>query len=397
MEKKLKIFTCSPRAFMGVGVEPHFFFCRDMGLQSLTLRKLGAESRVVLLKAENNQEHPDILRASMKEMESAAWWKQHKLDAVVLGSWARADLTPIAKAVSESGAKLVVRCDTGGSLTQRYDSFRDALRMNYFYLEPRVPNAAARGATALAQTALHAVPAYRDKKLYEHLKYADCVAIETPDGAENLGKLMAHYGHQENKVRYIPHLVSDDMRYVPAVGKQKQIVSVGRWDSYQKNTPFLIECLIQVLEKHADYEVHLFGTGQEVLSELLTGTSESILERIHLRGIVKQEVILEQFQTAQIYFMPSRYEGSSVAGQEALCCGLSVVGSSHVGCIRNFVSKQSGTLAGQYSVQVLTQALNNEIGYWQSGRRNASQISNEWTAECSASAVSNKILKEIGF
>ena len=382
---------------MEVGEDPHFFFCRDMGLQSITLRKLGTESQVVLLKAENNQEHPDIIRATIKEMESAAWWQQFKLDAVVLGSWARKEYTSIARAISESGAKLVVRCDTGGSVTERYDAFPDALKMNYYYLESRIQNVAMRGAAALAQTLLHAIPTYRDKKLYEHLSYADCVAIETHDGAKNLRKLMFHYGCTNNTVQYIPHLVSDEMQYDAAIKKEKQIVSVGRWGSYQKNAPFLIRCLVRVMEEHADYEAHLFGTGTELLDRLLVGVPRSISKRIYLRGVVQQEELLKQFQSAQIYFMPSRYEGSSIAGEEALCCGLSVVGSYHVGCIRNFVSKNSGTLARKYSVDALALALKDEIISWKMGLRNAVQISKDWKEECSASAVSNKIMEKIGF
>ena len=157
----------------------------------------------------------------------------------------------------------------------------------------------------------------------------------------------------------------------------------------------LIKALAKVLNKHLDYEAHVFGSGGEVLDRLRQQLLEAVRNRIHIRGRVLNPELKKEYQKSRILFMPSRSEGCSVAAEEALSLGCSVVGSSHIFCMRNFVSKNSGTLARTYSVSGMVEALSCEINAWEQGLRNAGQIAAGWRQEVCLDAVVRTIMSVV--
>ena len=78
--------------------------------------------------------------------------------------------------------------------------------MNFYYSEDRVNNHLVRILFAFATTAVNFLPFYRDRRVVEHLSYADCVLIETPGGAKNLRTLLMHYGMASARIRCIRHI-----------------------------------------------------------------------------------------------------------------------------------------------------------------------------------------------
>jgi hypothetical protein len=94
--------------------------------------------------------------------------------------------------------------------------------------------------------------------------------------------------------------------------------------------------------------------------------------------------------------MPSRSEGSSVAAEEALVCGCSVVGGAHIFCMRNFVSKNSGTLGRRYSVKGMAEALTTEILAWDGGLRDPACFAAQWETEVSQRAIVKTIIAAAG-
>ncbi len=393
----MKIFTCSPKPFFPKGYAPEFIFSRDMGLTCHALREAGHDSMVVYAEGKNTENHTDIIRATVEQMESSEWWAQLHLDAVVLGSWAAPQYTLIAKAIKESSAKVIIRCDSGAPYSQWQKGVWGSLYGNYLGSRYKGKCAAYAGFYSLLKTACYYLPAIYEKKVIKHMSYADLILNEAPEGVRYLKALLCRYGRMDiaARVKYVPHPVAGEMGYSAGIQKQSRIISVGRWDSYQKNASLLIGSLAYFLQEYPDYEAHIFGGGEDILRKQMLSVPEPVKARIHIRGKVPNEELAAEYQKSRIFFAPSRSESFNIAAAEALCCGCSFVGSGHVFSFRNFVSKNSGTLARRYSVKSMTEALTIEIMAWEEGLRDPMRSASLWFQEVHRHQITNHILSAV--
>jgi len=390
----MKIFTATPRPFLTEKDPDSTFFSRDMGLTCYALRMAGVESQVVLLDGPDVKQHPDVTRASLSQMESAHWWEQFELDAVVLCAWVAPRYTPIARAIKESGAKLIVRCDSGEPYSQRQKNIRQAFYTHYLSSCYKGNGWAYAVGYSFLKTPVFYIPAVYENRVVEHLSYADLILNETPVGALLLKELLKKKGRPDiaARVRYVPHPIANGAEYSAEIEKERRIIAVGRWDNYQKNASLLVRSLEKVLALQPAYHAYLFGGGEDVLRKLIRRLPENIRARINIRGNVDHGELIREYQRSRILFMPSRSEACSVAAEEALACGCSVAGSKHIFCLQNFISKNSGTLASEYSVKGMVSALTAEISKWEGSMFSVEQSARLWKEEVSASAVVQAIL-----
>lgn len=397
----MKVFTCTPKPFFSTGMGNCSVFSRDMFLQCHAFQELGHESKVVLLDGIHAQRHRDIIRTSMRKLQNPQWWRSHKLDMVVLGAWAMPEYTPIANAIKDAGIRLVVRCDSTGKYSQFGRPFGEVIRDNFWSLQERVPNPGLRSVATAAKTLMGYSPWAREHKVIEHLSYADLICIESPGARDLLVELLTRRNRPEiaARVRYVAHPVKLPQLDVSA-RRNKQILCVGRWNAYPKNTLLLVKVLIQVLSSKIDYHAVLAGSGEDsVVTELnRMKCPSSVRSRIHILGVVAHDQILELCNQSRINFVSSRWESFNIAAAESLCMGCSVVGPAHIASIRNFVSKDSGTVAVTYSVRALSDALEMEIDAWETRLRDPIKIAAMWRNEVSAFYVSRVMLKieEVG-
>jgi NAD(P)-dependent dehydrogenase (short-subunit alcohol dehydrogenase family) len=63
--------------------------------------------------------------------------------------------------------------------------------------------------------------------------------------------LATRLGADPEKIHRVPHPIQTDIfKFDPAIPKKNQIISVGRWESYQKNLPLLLKTLRTFLDKN---------------------------------------------------------------------------------------------------------------------------------------------------
>lgn len=104
--------------------------------------------------------------------------------------------------------------------------------------------------------------------------------------------------------------------------ESKKIVSAGRL-SRQKQYALLIEAFQKVHVLHPDYTLAIYGEGEEreKLEHLID--SLSLQDSVSLPGI--EEHIFTKLQEAQMFVLPSLYEGMPNALIEAMAMGLPVI------------------------------------------------------------------------
>jgi len=108
-----------------------------------------------------------------------------------------------------------------------------------------------------------------------------------------------------------------------ATGNAKSAIAVGRL-VYEKGFDLLIEAWSDIYEKHPDWELHIFGDGNEKENLL------RLIQKNKLDSVVKihepEKDIYKQYVNHSMFLFPSRYlEALPMVLIEAMSCGLPIV------------------------------------------------------------------------
>jgi len=94
--------------------------------------------------------------------------------------------------------------------------------------------------------------------------------------------------------------------------KKKQIISVGRWESYQKNFPLLMKTILAFLDKNPAWSALVVGSG------LPTTSGHS---RVTFYPYLNAPELALRMQESAVFLSTSRYESFGLAAIEAFLCG----------------------------------------------------------------------------
>lgn len=104
--------------------------------------------------------------------------------------------------------------------------------------------------------------------------------------------------------------------------RKKTVVSFARLEK-AKNFPMLIEAFEKLVKQYKDYDLYIYGNGsQKVYLENLI-KEKDLGAKIHLCPFVDK--IHEKILDAEIFVLPSNYEGLSNSMLEAMAIGLPVI------------------------------------------------------------------------
>jgi len=156
-----------------------------------------------------------------------------------------------------------------------------------------------------------------------------------------------------NPVNVNPNLQAD---VAGSPKSQKVLLSVGRLTA-QKNYATLIKAFSLIANRLPDWNLRIIGEG-ELRNALKAQIVKIGLEdRVSLPGTTKD--IYGEYAAAQLFVLPSLYEGSSLALSEALTIGLPAVGFADCpGIKQSILPGQNGALAlGPDRAKALAQTL----------------------------------------
>lgn len=169
--------------------------------------------------------------------------------------------------------------------------------------------------------------------------------------------------------------------------KTKTIVNVGRLEP-QKDQETLIKAFAILHKKHPDYQLHIYGEGNErkKLESLIDNLNLS--EYIILKG--STENIFESIKSAKAFILTSKFEGMPNALIEAMCLGLPCISTKVSGATDLIIDNMNGKLVDIGNVNQIASAIislieddehsftlgNNATRLYQ--KLNVSIISKEW-------------------
>jgi GalNAc-alpha-(1->4)-GalNAc-alpha-(1->3)-diNAcBac-PP-undecaprenol alpha-1,4-N-acetyl-D-galactosaminyltransferase len=127
------------------------------------------------------------------------------------------------------------------------------------------------------------------------------------------------------------------------------LIAIGRLHP-QKGFDLLLKAFDQIQSKHPDWQITILGEGP-MRSELEDLRSQlQLTDRVHLPGLVSN--VPEYLHQADIFVMPSRFEGFPMALCEAMACGLPVLAADCLSGPRDIIED------GVNGVLVVTEDVN---------------------------------------
>ena len=301
------------------------FWHRDLGLLTKAFRDLGHNALLVVHPAgdasskiknpKSNIQDDPVLWVSQQDVLSPCWWKDHHPDLVILGLWTRPKYDPIRRAALSATPQVIERADSDGMRTascglltyakRRFDYFRDR---TYHW-----PSLLSIPASIFYSFASIIATPWIETRLARTLKLLPALAVETPHATTLWKSLSTRLGVDPSKIHCVPHPIQTDIfKFDPAVPKKNQIISVGRWESYQKNLPLLLKTLRTFLDKNLSWTSVVIGSGLP---------AKSPHPRITFLPPLSPPDLACHMQESKIFLSSSRYESFGLAANEAILCG----------------------------------------------------------------------------
>jgi len=150
----------------------------------------------------------------------------------------------------------------------------------------------------------------------------------------------------------IPNPIS--VKAVAAPEHRHRIVTAGRLEK-QKNQTMLIDAFAELQRQNPEYTLDIFGEG--TLRDELQAHIEQLglMDYVNLRGSVSN--LHEQMADAEIFVLPSNFEGLSNALLEAMMMGLPCIATNCAGCDEVIEDGVNGLLVPVGDTEALKKAL----------------------------------------
>ena len=262
---------------------------------------------------------PPVLWVSQQDVRNPLWWQSQKPDLVILGLWTRPKCDPVRRAALFAIPHVIERADSDGMRTascglftyaqRRFDYFRDR---TYHWPSPlSIP-----ASIFYSFASILATP-WIEARLARTLKLLPAVAVETPHATALWKSLATRLGVDPSKIHCVPHPIQTDIfKFNPAIPKKNQVISVGRWDSYQKNLPLLLKTLRTFLDENPSWTSLVIGSGLP---------AKSPHPQITFLPSLSPSDLARHMQESKVFFFSSRYESFGLASAEAHTCGCAIL------------------------------------------------------------------------
>lgn len=165
------------------------------------------------------------------------------------------------------------------------------------------------------------------------LNQSDIISAVSPETRKEL----LRYGFEEEEIEVFWNGVDTELFHPPAnPAHSKTILYVGRL-AYRKGLSDLVESARIVLQQFPDWSFRVVGQGPLARSLVKARRNRKIpAEKFRLKGFLDRQALIAEYQKAELFVLPSTYEGLPTTLLEALASGLPVVATA-VGGVKNVI------------------------------------------------------------
>lgn len=201
---------------------------------------------------------------------------------------------------------------------------------------------------------LHSIPGFRS---IVNLLDRQCAAINliAPAMADDL-KIA---GFVRARLSFIPNGIPIQPLCRPHHSGPKKLIFVGRLHK-QKGLDLLLQALSSDNLRALGYIMEIAGDGPEKDNLMKMCAENSLSERVHFLGELAPNAVRAHLVNADIFVLPSRYEGMSNAALEAMECGLPIL-ATRCGGIDRWIENEAGWVVATNNSAALEAALSEAL------------------------------------
>lgn len=157
------------------------------------------------------------------------------------------------------------------------------------------------------------------------------------------------------KLFFVPNPVNLPPVSIREAPRKRTILNIGRL-SYQKGQDILLQAYAQIVGKKPDWSLTIVGDGPRKQNLYDQASSLGLLDRIEWIDWTSE--ISRYYEDAQIFVLPSRYEGMPNVLLEAMSFGLpSIVTDASPGPLEHVVDEENGLIVPTEDVGRLASAI----------------------------------------
>jgi glycosyltransferase involved in cell wall biosynthesis len=187
-------------------------------------------------------------------------------------------------------------------------------------------------------------------------------------GADVIHELLPSYAESvpscfKDRVRVIPNAAPVDVKLTHPEARPHErpiLLFLARFDG-QKRPLLLIDAFRMAVVNHPEWELHMWGHGPLEKAVRARIARCGLEAKAHMRGECKDTPAA--YAEAQLYCLPSAYEGLPNTALEAMSAGLPVVGFKECAGIREVVREgETGLVVAESTPEALARALDALMG-----------------------------------
>jgi glycosyltransferase involved in cell wall biosynthesis len=321
-------------------------------------------------------------------IHTAEWWKTQSLDAAFIYGLDRFD-PAILKLARESGARLIVECDSDGYVSTRQDPLR-VIQVGMWDSSYTL-----RHKAQIIKAWLHKLifeSGKQEELILRTAELADNIKIESEEPARLLREFFKRKNRPDlaEKVVIVYYAVRDAFSTAPVNREREELVmAAGRVGAQQKNPALLQAALSRFLETSGSAQVEIHVRGEAPSLETWAASQP----RVRLLTDTPSQALRERLAHTRVLVSTSRYESTPVQGLEALCQGCTLVASDDLPGYRSLI--QNGAYGQTYkrdSADDCAKAIQRELDRWESGARDSQAIADRWRSQCSLDAIISRVI-----
>jgi len=387
-----RIYTCALESFEG----NESFFKRDSGLLCRSLQAIDVHSKVIMPERDGCTS-PEVIRASVADLNDPEWWARLGIDGVVFIAWGFKQHTSIIRAARFAGIYTCALFDCNG----------DRFPYGDFFVKPRIlwrkGKYISRFPFRLIGTALRVflctakgLTAQYNRSV--QIGVPNIAAFQTPKTMERCLHVARLFPWIEVRSRalVLGYAIPDAPAGAALVERRPNVVAVARWDALRHKRPLvLIRVLEMVLRRHATATFEIYGRLIPAIEIWHSQLEAGLRARVSVLGVRPSREVMDSVGSSRILYCPSVEEGVPLPVVEALCAGCSVagLGTPAVPGLYWAISQGDGTAALDDSIEAHASAILSELKAWEEKRRDPSKISQYWRLWFSSSEVARRVVE----
>jgi glycosyltransferase involved in cell wall biosynthesis len=183
-------------------------------------------------------------------------------------------------------------------------------------------------------------------------RHCDAINIISPAILSDLVEL----GIDRPKISHIPNgiKICDPIRK-SHVASTRRLVWAGRLTA-QKGIDLLFKALANVVSAGREFSLEIIGNGPDMALLLEQSRQLCLEKKVRFTGALAKDTIRTKLADADVFLLPSRYEGMSNAALEAMEAGLPIL-LTRCGGIDTYIDESTGWTCEPDDVDELTAAL----------------------------------------